>query len=446
MTSRRIPFEQAVYGSFPFWNQGYAILAHSPGCRPEWLAELRQVCQRYGERPSADVRAGGIFALPLVNGPWMIVRPSEQGCDDQGRPGALGFHALFVSTADYRAAGCNPFGFAAVLQSEWNADTRVLPAGVCVVDVRSDQTEEPRSHRIAEAVARGRRVALQTDGPIDALARQVWGALPVSARKRATLATWAFGNDLRFDLVAVPRATRLTLDDSYVDIDSQEGSETQHPRTRDRFGRRARWVLFGLGAILSGVVLHFTLHRRSDTIELPSVSVQVPRAPDPAAYGNEATEPDERRRVVEALISLTQRFGVPVPNPNVEPAELMMHIAKELRYRGPLLTPDDRTRLAGEGGRNGRLALRWDESVRRYLDDRPLPDGFARGPLRWQLDTLVWSFHLDDLRTTHRTASEVVHALADALAIDVPVHSIPLAAHFPPLAAYETFLTRLPRR
>ena len=46
-------FEQAVYGSFPFWNRGYGVLAHSAGCRPEWLAELRHVCQRYGEPPAA---------------------------------------------------------------------------------------------------------------------------------------------------------------------------------------------------------------------------------------------------------------------------------------------------------------------------------------------------------------------------------------------------------
>ena len=48
----RIPFEQAVYGSFPFWNRGYGVLTHSQGCRPEWLAELRNVCQRYGEPPT----------------------------------------------------------------------------------------------------------------------------------------------------------------------------------------------------------------------------------------------------------------------------------------------------------------------------------------------------------------------------------------------------------
>ena len=49
--------EQAVYGSFPFRDQGYAMLAESPGCRAEWLAELRAACQRYGERPVGAAEA-----------------------------------------------------------------------------------------------------------------------------------------------------------------------------------------------------------------------------------------------------------------------------------------------------------------------------------------------------------------------------------------------------
>ena len=43
MPTVRVRFEQAVYGSFPFWDRGYALLAHSPGCRPEWLAEFAAV-------------------------------------------------------------------------------------------------------------------------------------------------------------------------------------------------------------------------------------------------------------------------------------------------------------------------------------------------------------------------------------------------------------------
>src|SRR5689334_21616575 len=84
-----VRFEQAVYGSFPFWDRGYGVLAQSPGCRPEWLAELKAACQRFGEPPPGTSPAGGMFSFRLPSGPWAIVGVGSPGLDDQGRPGAL---------------------------------------------------------------------------------------------------------------------------------------------------------------------------------------------------------------------------------------------------------------------------------------------------------------------------------------------------------------------
>ena len=85
----KVRFEQAVYGTFPFWHRGYGVLAHSAGCRPEWLAELRTVCQRFGEPPAGGREADAIFALRLERGPVLIAGVHPQGRDDQERPGAL---------------------------------------------------------------------------------------------------------------------------------------------------------------------------------------------------------------------------------------------------------------------------------------------------------------------------------------------------------------------
>jgi hypothetical protein len=205
MRVRSVPFEQAVYGSFPFWDRGYAVLAQSPGCRPEWVSELRAACQRYGERPAGAAEAGGLFALRLAAGPWMIVRPSEQGRDDQGRPGALAFHALFVSPADYRRADYDPFRFAPALGAVWTAETRALPRGTCALVPGPEAVGDPRVAATVEALVRRRPVVLEADGPIDGLARQVWQALPRHVRKRAAVATWAFRAAAGFDLLAVPR-------------------------------------------------------------------------------------------------------------------------------------------------------------------------------------------------------------------------------------------------
>lgn len=214
-----IHYEQAVYGSFPFWDRGYAILARSPGCRDEWLADLKAACQRYGERPPHAAEAGGLIALRLPSGPWAIVRPSPQGSDDRGRPGALAFHALFLSGSDYRKAGAFPFAFAKLLRTDWTADTS-LDAGSLTLDAPgpADPTpDDDRVSRIAKALLRGRRVAIESDGPIDDLARAVWHALPARRRARLSLATWTYANGDRHDLAALPRLAGVALDPSYVD-------------------------------------------------------------------------------------------------------------------------------------------------------------------------------------------------------------------------------------
>ena len=83
-----IRYEQAVYGSFPFWDRGYAVLAKSAGCRSEWLDALRLAGQRYGEPPTGVAEHPGLFVLALRHGIWMVVgafpdrvrRPRPAGC------------------------------------------------------------------------------------------------------------------------------------------------------------------------------------------------------------------------------------------------------------------------------------------------------------------------------------------------------------------------------
>jgi hypothetical protein len=210
----KVRFEQAVYGSFPFWHRGYAVLAHSAGCRPEWLAELRTVCQRCGEPPSGLIPAHSLFALRLECGPWMIVGAYPQGRDDQDRPGAMAFHALFVGRCAYQWIGADPFPLARPMRGDWSAGDRdrTLPA-VTWTSVGAGPPSratpaldsDPRVGPIVSALTQGRRAVVQASEPIDGLARSVWCMLPRSVRRRATVATWAFDNANHFDLVGLPK-------------------------------------------------------------------------------------------------------------------------------------------------------------------------------------------------------------------------------------------------
>jgi hypothetical protein len=219
----KVRVEQAVYGSFPFWHRGYAVLAHSAGCRPEWLAELRTVCQRCGEPPAGLIPTDSLFALRLKCGPWMIVGTCPQGRDDQDRPGALAFHALFVGRWAYRWIGSDPFAFAPAMRGDWSAGDRdrTLPAVTWTAgrtEVPTPSTpasdDDPRLAQFVNALTRGRRVIVQSTEPIDDLARSVWSALPRSVRRRATVATWVFDNANQFDLVGLPKLAGVALNAS----------------------------------------------------------------------------------------------------------------------------------------------------------------------------------------------------------------------------------------
>jgi hypothetical protein len=217
-----IRFEQAVYGSFPFWECGYSILARSAECRPEWLAELRAVCQRLGDPPTGTSASESLFALRLKCGPWMIAQAHSQGHDDHDRPGAMAFHALFIDQWSYRWAGADPFAFSWAMRSQWSLADRdgILPAGSWVLSESKSTSasslvaDDPRLPLIVQALTQRRRVIVQSKEPIGSLARTVWQSLPRSVRLSATVATWAFENSNRFDLIAMPKLTGVALDSS----------------------------------------------------------------------------------------------------------------------------------------------------------------------------------------------------------------------------------------
>jgi hypothetical protein len=207
---KSIRYEQAVYGSFPFWHRGYSVLARSAACRSEWLDAMRLAAQKFGERPASVPERDCLFAIRLHRGPWMIVGVFPQGCDDQGRPGALAFHALFVSTWSYRRAGANPFVFGKAFRRVWSLadqDT-LLPTGTLSPQGHETRTKNEPDELVQTVVAalkRGQKVIVSSSEPIENLARIVWLMLPGRIRRNASMATWAFENANQFDLVAVPR-------------------------------------------------------------------------------------------------------------------------------------------------------------------------------------------------------------------------------------------------
>jgi hypothetical protein len=503
---KSIPYEQAVYGTFPFWHRGYAVLAASAGCRPEWLDGLRQAAQRFGERPAGTAERESLFALRLHRGPWMIVGVYPLGSDDRGRPGALAFHALFVGPWSYRRAGASPFVFLPALRRRWalGDEGSVLPKGQLILPDgeaghEASQADRRRVGTIVAALERGRRVMLVSPGPADRLSRLVWDALPAWLRRRASVATWAFENANRFDLVTVPRVAGRVAEASELVLDldpSRPGGEEPEGMVSPAVSpsavhRRVLWLaIAGLGTflVLSGGVAALRWRGTSGGKDRAGTGVAPaetdrPRAvrqepgpsPEPPRRGQLAEPelaPEDRRRLAEALVDMLERFCPQDDGPTgrrggesgwggatpPEPGAMMARLAGCLRYSGPSLSADDLARLGADedGTESGpspeaAMALRWHALTRRFAGDRPLPAGFLAGSTRWQLATLAWSFHVDQEPGVAQALSrglpdEVVHALADVLAVDAPLPATSLAGRYPALAEYRSFLGRLPRK
>ncbi|MFO0956023.1 MAG: hypothetical protein U0800_01005 [Isosphaeraceae bacterium] len=426
-----IGFEQAVYGSFPFWDRGYDMLAKSPDCRPEWLAWLRETCPKVGQ-PPAGSPIHGLFALKADRKTWAIVGLSDQGTDDRGRPGAMAFHALFVGRRDYERLGALPFLMAPYLQSSWPAGTRELPAGraeIVVAGERSSPSDE--AARVAADLRRGHRRVIPAQGPIDDLARQVWLALPIRNRRASTLATWSFAEGLGCDLQAI-RASATPA-----------GPAETPPRDTRPSRRTPLLPALGLAAAIVGLGLPFLFlaTRRVGPRDGPAV-VERPEPPPRVGY-EVPPNPDEFARLRDRLAVLADRVGVEI-GPGDEPSAVMVRLADSAHYRGRWLEDRERNQLRRDPDPEAARALSWDGHVRRFAPDRPLPPGFETGPIRWQLAVLAWSFHLET--RVDEPPAEALLRLEDWLSVDVATRPSPLASRHPALDDYGRFLSRLPRR
>ncbi len=429
-----ILLEQLVYGSFPFWERGYDVLARSPGCRAEWVAEVLAACRNLGEAPSGITPASALFALRLTSGPWTVVGVEPQGVDDRGRPGALAFHALVVDPADYRKAGSNPFAFAGALRRDWTAETTLTAVFCTVQPIPPAPPTDPRFRNVVEALARNRRVAIEATTPIETLAREVWPSLPGSTRRRASVATWAFGNANRFDLVGLPRLAGVELDRTYLEPGAIDHEPTATSRQLgplihgwNRLPNSVRWSLPAVALILLG--LAWQAGPRPDSPE-PS---DRPIAVVPGL------KTEDRAAILANLKTLADRFDLA---PSNDPGIVLARLSEQFHYRGRILDPTEIARIADDPDPDRDQALAWhDRITRTFLDDHPLPGDFARLPLDRQLALVARSFHLDPLPET----AEIPDRLIQALGRSGPIRPTPLAGRYPALSEYARFLGKLPR-
>jgi hypothetical protein len=207
--------EQAIYGGQGVG--GYRFLARSPGFREEWLGEAERICTGFGERPAGVSCPGCVFARPFDRDRVAVVQVADQGADDAGRPGALGFRLLVLPKRLYEDIGGDPFFIADRLPPPWPARGE-LPtlewddgaAQYRTVAMLQQVLEVPNSATLlggAQALLDGGRLVFERTAPDERLVRSLWALLPHSTRSELWPASFCFGNAHRFSVAVVPRAS-----------------------------------------------------------------------------------------------------------------------------------------------------------------------------------------------------------------------------------------------
>ncbi len=229
--------EHAVYGTQG--AGGYRFLARSPGFRDEWLADAERFCTGFGERPAGVACPRAVFAQPLGKEHVAVVQVADQGTDDQGRPGALGFYLVVFPANLYAWLGADPFHLAGQLPPPWTAQGHLAPLAApapaprrMVADIQQILKVEHMATLLGgtQALLDGGRLVLERSAPDEALVRSIWSLLPAASRADLWPASFAFANTLRFHLVVVPRAEGETFASYLHEAQAGDYPESKYER------------------------------------------------------------------------------------------------------------------------------------------------------------------------------------------------------------------------
>jgi hypothetical protein len=228
-----IDVQQALYHRDD--DQPPVLVARSPAFADAWLIETERLIVGFGARPVGIPCPLAVFALPLTSAKVAIVRVAVQA---NRADSLLAFHVLVMERSAYERHAGDPFVLARMLPTAWE-DRGELPAlswpaepptPRTVADVQAvlrrvkasalgedEDPESPTFERTPEnsespallggvqiLVDGGKLVFVRPKGDLP-LVEGLWTLLPYSTRCKIWPASFAFSNDLGFDVIVVPR-------------------------------------------------------------------------------------------------------------------------------------------------------------------------------------------------------------------------------------------------
>jgi hypothetical protein len=390
-----ILIEQALYGSHD--SGGYRFLAHSSGFLEEWLPEAERLCTGFGERLAGVSCPAAVFARPFGKKQVAVVLAADRGVDDAGRPGALGFRLLVLPHDAYAFLGGDPFVLAERFPPSWEArgDLAALecpaapPPRRTVTDIQAlferHKLIQPTLLGAVQALLDGGRIAFERSEPDPDVVRALWTLLPTKTRATLWPASFAFGNQLGFDVLVVPKVQGVELADYLreeqagdypegryehslqVAAESGDQAELDH-----LFARRSRIEVRRMALLVLAAVIFLAV-----TMNWLSPSAPPPE-PAPAPAKMDLRPPadfaplndQERKMLTPALVRLAEQVHIPEPLPATA-EELLQAIDDKLGTPDPARAPGS-LRDQGPPLRQLRVLL-WKHDTPGYNDERLNP-------------------------------------------------------------------------
>jgi hypothetical protein len=224
------PVQQALFRCSA--DQPHALRARSAGFIDEWRIEAERIIVGFGQRDRTMPCPLAVFALPVTARHVAVVRVTAAA------GGQLAFHFLVMDRTSYERYAGDPFAVARRLPAVWDAEGEVPPFSWpttplpprTVDDVQSvlrrvkasaleedEDPEAPTFERTADnsespallggsqiLVDGGKLVFTRPRGDLG-LVEALWTLLPNSTRCKLWPASFAFTNELSFDVVVLPR-------------------------------------------------------------------------------------------------------------------------------------------------------------------------------------------------------------------------------------------------
>jgi hypothetical protein len=392
-----ILFQQAIYGTFPFWDKGYAVLARSEGCHDDWITDFTHLCQSLGQPPSEAKPEVDhlILAKKLPSGPWVLAMGSAQGCDDRGRPGAWAFHGIFLSGREYRRAGASPFRFKECFIRDFHAGMQ-LKAGVIDLSGIEAQACDDRmiDPTLIQHLVKGYKLRLLTDNLLELKSLEsIWNQGPSKLRGNRSITTWAFRPEVEFDLSGIspsrwPDSLPRKSKSMWAIMPEELQFQAQEPVGRIRLPKKIGLVIATILVLIVGLIAFWPVKNSGlETRGHNPMEPQNQAPPKASDFQNHPEPANVTAAVIEQLADWCDRLEVDQGEVLRDPLAYAKLIASALRYTGPS--------VAGVHARKFSRVQLWPESAVVQTDSSAV----------YALSVLAWCVNVPDLQQKAREIS-----------------------------------------